>query len=188
MTNYLEQLINIKNQFTGIITNIVPSYVNYQLFPDDTTYANTYNNYKNAILKCNAELVALDLEVDKSINMNHSVINKILGDTFKANNSYFSKIIPYLYQQQLTSANMKEMNISLFTYQLLLNWEMFLGVIAVFFIIVLYYRKYYTVKEIVDYASKQISDTHKSINDNIEVVKNEFSKNNEEEENEEEKE
>ena len=188
MTSYLEQLINIKNQFTGILSNIVPSYVNYQLFPDDTTYANAYNNYKNAILKCNAELVALDLEVDKSINMNHSIINKILGDTFKAKNSYFSKMLPFLYQQKLTSQNMKEMNISLFTYQLLLNWEMYLGVIAIFFIIILYYRKYYSIKEIVDYASTKIKDTHQSINDNIELVKNEFSKKNDEDEEEENKE
>ena len=83
---------------------------------------------------------------------------------------------------------MKEMNISLFTYQLLLNWEMYLGVIAIFFIIILYYRKYYSIKEIVDYASTKIKDTHQSINDNIELVKNEFSKNNDEDEEEENKE
>ena len=83
---------------------------------------------------------------------------------------------------------MKIMNINLFTYQLVLNWEMFLGVIGVFFIIVLYYRKYYTVKEIVDYASKKINETHKSVNDNIELVKNEMNKSKDSEENEEEKE
>jgi hypothetical protein len=187
-TKYLEQLQNILNQFTGVLTNVVSSYVNYKLYPDDTTYANTYNNYTNAILKCNAELVALDLAVDKSIDMYHSIINKILGNTFKAQNSRLSKIIPYLYQEKLTSKNMKIMNINLFTYQLVLNWEMFLGVIGVFFIIVLYYRKYYTVKEIVDYASKKIKDTHKSVNDNIELVKNEMSKSKDSEENEEEKE
>jgi len=176
MTNYLEQLTNIKNQFTGILSNIVTSYVNYKLYPDDTSYVNTYNSYKNGILKCNSELVKLDLELDKSIDMEHNIINKILGMKYDSKNSFLSKIIPQLYQKKLTSKNMKNMNISLFTYQLLLNWEMILGILCVFIIIVLYYKKYYTAKEIIDYATKKMNDTKESINDNIETIKTEMSK------------
>jgi len=171
MSQYFEQLANIKSQFTGIISNIVNSYVNYQLYPDDTSYSNTYNNYKNAILKCNADLVKLDLEVENAIGMSHNMINKILETIYKSKNSILSKMLPNLFQQKLTSKNMKDMNISLFTYQLLLNWELFLGVIFLFFIIVLYYRKYYTTKEVIDYASKKFNDTKESISDNIETVK-----------------
>jgi hypothetical protein len=94
-------------------------------------------------------------------------------------------MLPNLFQQKLTSKNMKDMNISLFTYQLLLNWELFLGVIFLFFIIVLYYRKYYTTKEVIDYASKKFNETKESISDNIETVKKQINQPKEEKEEEE---
>jgi len=182
MSQYFEQLANIKSQFTGIISNIVTSYVNYKLYPDDTSYSNTYNNYKNAISKCNSDLVKLDLEVDNAIGKSHNMINKILGMIYKSKNSVLSKMLPGLFQQKLTIKNMKNMNISLFTYQLLLNWELFLGVILLFFVIVFYYKKYYTAKEIMDFASKTLDKTKESINNNIETVKTQINEKKEEEE------
>ena len=171
---FSEQLENLKNTFSNLMGEMEPININCKLHPEDQSYSSSCSNWSAALYTCNKNMTTLNNEVNDSIITYNDIVNKLLSDIDSTNK--FSKIIPNLFEKKNTSSDMKIDNMSLYNYQILLNWEMFIGMVFLFFCLIFYYRKYYNTKEVIEYTKQKIIDIKEDVSNNIKSAKEEITK------------
>jgi hypothetical protein len=171
---FSDQLQTFKDMFTNLMSQMESVNVNHKLYPDDQTYSNDYSNWSGNMYTLKQNMLKLSSDVSDSIDKTNKIVNKVLSDIDSSNK--FSQMIPILFEKKNTSNDMKIDNINLYKYQILLNWEMFIGMCFLFFCIIFYYRKYYNTKEVIEYTKQTISDAKENISNNIQTAKEEITK------------
>lgn len=172
--NFSEELKRLKDMFDNLITNMESIYVNYKLYPNNQTYNNTYNDWVRNNNKCAKDMATLNIRVNNELNYLKEELNKLLLQTNKSNK--FSQLILNLFNKKNTSNNMKIDNMSLYNYQILLNWEMFIGMFFLFLCLIFYYRKYYDTKQVFEYTKQQMNNLKDDVSNNIKIAKEEITK------------
>jgi uncharacterized protein YukE len=168
---FSDQLNSIKNTFSSLLSQYTPTFVNYQSDPTNTAFSNSYDSLNFQLNKCNTSLDTLNSQVNQSVQSTNSILSNLISQLDNSNNQ-----IPTLFEKNMTSMDMKMDNIKLYNYQILLNWEMFLGMIFIFFCLIFYYRKFYNTKELIDYTKQKMSDISQDVSSNLKQAKEEMVK------------
>lgn len=171
---FSEQLDSLTNTFSSLISEMVPTSVSNKLYPNDQTYSSNMSNFNASLYTCDTSITALDSNVSDNITIMNQVLNNILSNIDSS--SRYSKLIPNLFDRKNTSYDMKIDNMSLYNYQILLNWEMFIGMFFIFLCLIFYYRKYYNTKEVIQYTTQKIMDIKEDVTNNVKTAKEEITK------------
>lgn len=171
---FSDQLQTFQDMFTNLISQMESVNVNHKLYPDDQTYSNDYSNWTGNMYTLKQNMLKLSSDVSDSIDKTNKIVNKVLSDIDSSNK--FSQMIPILFEKKNTSKYMKMDNTSLYLHQVLLNWEIFIGMCFLFFCLIFYYRKYYDTKEVIQYTKQKLSDAKEDITNNIQSAKEEITK------------
>jgi hypothetical protein len=153
---------------------MVTTAVNNKLYPDDQTYSSNSSSWSASMYTCDTNMTTLDTNVSDNIATMNQVLNTILSNIDSS--SRYSQLIPNLFDRKNTSYDMKLNNMSLYNYQILLNWEMFIGMFFIFLCLIFYYRKYYNTKEVLQYTTQKIIDIKEDVTNNVKTAKEELTK------------
>jgi cell division protein FtsL len=171
---FSDRLENIKEMFLNLISQMDLTILNYKLYPNDQTYNNDFMNWKYNIDTCNKNLTTLSNEVSDGVTASKDTVSDIfqsLGVTSDVMN-----MISKLFENKNISNDMNIYSLNLYNNQIILNWEIFIGMLLLFFYLIYYYRKYYNTKQVIDFTKQKIIDMNKDAKDNIQAAKEEISK------------
>ena len=171
---FSEKLENLKNTFMNLMSDMETTVVNFKLYPDDQTFSSNYDNFMAASYTCNKNMTTLNTEVIDNISISNQILNDLLSQLDSSNN--YTQIIPALFNKKNASNDMKIDNMNLYNYQILLNWEMFIGMFFLFLCVILYYRKYYDTKQVIEYTKQKMVDIKEDVSSNIKTAKEEITK------------
>lgn len=171
---FSEKLENLKNTFMNLMSDMETTVVNFKLYPDDQTFSSNYDNFMAASYTCNKNMTTLNTEVIDNISISNQILNSLLSQLDSSNN--YTQIIPALFNKKNASNDMKIDNMNLYNYQILLNWEMFIGMFFLFLCVILYYRKYYDTKQVIEYTKQKMVDIKEDVSNNIKTAKEEITK------------
>jgi hypothetical protein len=171
---FSEKLENLKNTFINLMSDMETTIVNHKLYPDDQTFSSNYDNFMAGSYTCNKNLATLNTEVNDNITISNQILNELLSQLDSSNN--YTKIIPALFNKKNASNDMKIDNMNLYNYQILLNWEMFIGMFFLFLCVIWYYRKYYDTKQVIEYTKQKMVDIKEDVSNNIKTAQEEITK------------
>ena len=181
---FSEKLQNIKDMFTNLISQMEPTILNYKLFPEEQSYNNNYMDWKFNIDTCNKNLTTLNNEISDNLTINKNIVSQIF-DSLSISSDTMASIYK-LFESKNISNDMNIYSLSLYNNQIILNWEMFIGMMLLFFYLIYYYRKYYNTKEVIEYTKQKVMDINKNVTENMNAAHKEISEsiqnNNEEKE------
>jgi len=166
---FTDELNNITSTFSSILSEYVPTLVNYQIDSTNTAFSSSYDSLTSQLSKCSADLATLDTQVLNDIQSANNELSQALAST--TSTTSLADMIPSLFEKNYTSMDMRMNNIKLYSYQILLNWEMFFGMIFIFICFIFYYRKYYNTKELIEYTKQKMSDVKEDVSNNIKDAK-----------------